>query len=250
MNHSEGRAVRSRTALPDLAYLVHEADNDLLRYSLRSIEAHAEGLYRKVWIVGVLPEWARNVEHIPVEYQGEKFADIRAKLTALCAERKVAANVVIMNDDHIATGPVSWDAVHMGSTEKFIAEAYRPKNSWWEAMRDTAGWMRDRGHGDILCYAGHVPLMYSKRKLKALLAEYPADQRLLDVGLYPEAGTGGEGILAINSKIGPSAKDFLDKLTHPRRPGWVSTNDRGWSEGMIGGYIRGMYPHPSKYEAT
>ena len=94
--------MRSRAALPDLAYLVHEADNELLRYSLRSIAAHAEGTYRKVWIVGVLPSWITGVEHIPVDHAGEKFADIRAKLTALTSDRRVAANVVVMNDDHIA----------------------------------------------------------------------------------------------------------------------------------------------------
>ena len=235
-------------ALPDLAYLVHEADNELLRYSLRSIAAHADGTYRKVWIVGVKPSWATGVEHIALEQAGEKFADIRAKLTALTSDRRVAADVVVMNDDHMALGPVSWGATHLGPTAKFIAEKGRPRNSWWEAMRVTAEWMSARGHGDILCYAGHVPLMYSKAKLRALLAEYPTTQRLLDVGLYPEAGSGGVGELALNSKIGPGVDEFLSKIDDSRMPGWVSTNDAGWAEGMVGGFIRGMFREPSKFE--
>lgn len=227
----------------DVVYLVHEAENEALRYSLRSLEAHG-AVFRKVWIVGALPVWATGVGHIPVVEPGEKFASIRAKLEAVVNDRRVATEIVVMNDDYFATGPVDWSAYHMGSTADYVAERFRPRNSWWEALRDTAEWMRQRGHGDILCYAGHVPLMYSKAKLRELLTAYPRTQRLLDVGLYPEAGVGGEGNWALNSKCGP---DDLAKVDDPSMPPWLSTNDASFA-GVIGDRIRASLPEPSRYE--
>lgn len=241
MSTSDGRA--AAVALPDLAYLVHEADNEALRYSLRSVVKHAAP-FRKVWIVGALPEWITGVGHIPVDEPGEKFASIRAKLEALVNHRPVGSRVVVMNDDHFATAPSEWGAWHMGPTSRYVAENFRPRNSWWEALKVTAEWMRERGHGDILCYAGHVPLMYSKAKLRALLAEYPSTQRLLDVGLYPEAGVGGEGVLALNSKCGP---DDLAKVDDPAMPPWLSTNDASFA-GVIGDLVRVALPEPSRFE--
>lgn len=251
MSTSEGRAARA--ALPDLAWLVHEADNELLRYSLRSIERHAGGMFRKVWIVGVLPDWAENVGHIPVEYAGEKFADIRAKVAALCADKRVAHTVVILNDDHIATGPVTWDAVHMGPTSAYLkAEAARgrtsARNTWIRAVENTSAWMADQGHGDIDCFEGHVPLMFNRRELGKVLAEYPADRSCDYPGFYPAAGAAPVAGEALNAKIGPSADEFLSKVDDPRMPGWISTNDAGWREGMVGGFIRGMFRERSTFE--
>ena len=241
---SEGRA--AKVALPDLAYLVHESDNEALRYSLRSIEMFGAGTFRKVWIVGVKPDWCVGVGHIPADEPGEKFASIRAKLEALTSHRPVAANVVVLNDDYMATAPITWGAWHMGPTSTYVAEQFRPRNTWWEALLATADWMRDRGHGDILCYAGHVPLMYSKARLRNILAEYPTDRRLLDVGLYPEAGVGGEGSFALNAKCGP---DDAAKVDDPRMPPWLSTNDASFAMPEIGGRVREMFPEPSRWEA-
>lgn len=240
-------------ALPDLAYLVHEADNELLRHSLRSVERFADGMFRKVWIVGVLPKWITNVEHIPVDHAGEKFADIRAKVTALCADKRVASRVVVMNDDHIATAPVSWDARHMGSTKTYLAEEAETgrtskTNTWIRAVENTAAWMAEQGHGDIDCFEGHVPLMFDRRKLGKILGEYPADRSCDYPGFYPVAGAAPVGPQAMNAKIGPSVDEFTSKIDNPKMPDWVSTNDTGWREGMIGGFIRGMHYTPSRFE--
>ena len=237
--------------LPDLVYPVHEADNEGLRYSLRTVDRFASHLFRTVWIVGALPTWARNVEHIPIKEPGEKFASIRAKLAAACEDDRVADQIVVMNDDYFATGQVeSWEPTHMGSTVKYIEEHGRKKNTWWQALRLTAEWMDARGHGDILCYGGHVPLMYDREKLGALMAEYPADRRMVDFGLYPEAGVGGVGVLGQNTKVGkPGPDEFFEKVPDTDNPPlWLSSNDATFGEGLIGGYIRGMFRDPSQFE--
>lgn len=243
--------------LPDLAYLVHEADNELLRYSLRSIDKHAQGAFRSVWIVGVLPDWIRNVGHIPAAEpeRRDKFTSIRTKVEALAADGPVQDHVVILNDDYIATAPVTWEPTHMGPTSAYLRrEAERGRttrgNSWIRAVHNTAEWMSEQGHGDIDCYEGHVPLMFDRVKLAAVLAAYPADRSCDYPSFYPAAGSGGPGVLALNAKIGPTPDEFHAKINHPDMPHWISTNDRGFDEGMIGGYIRGMLREPSQYEVT
>lgn len=241
----KGGAARSRAVLPDLAWLVHEVDNEPLRYSLRSVAAHAAGLYRKVWIVGALPDWLTGVGHIPVAEPDprEKFASIRAKVAALARDRRVTRQVVVLNDDVFASGPVSsWEPTHMGPTSVYVAERFRPRNSWWEALKVTAEWVG----GDPLCYAGHVPLLYDRARLREALAAYPADQRLLDCGLYPVAGAGGEGRPALNAKAGT---DEVAKLDHPDMPGWWSSNDASFA-GEVGDRVRAMFPAPSPWEVA
>lgn len=231
--------------LPDLAWFVHETDNEPLRYSIRSFVQNAAGLYRRIWIVGALPEWLTGVGHIPVAEPEprEKFASIRAKLDALARDRRVTRQVVVVNDDVYAVRPVeSWEPTHLGPTSGYVAaNAPRPgRNSWWDAMRATAEWVG----GDPLCYAGHVPLLYDRALLRDALDRYPADQRLLDCGLYPIAGAGGEGTRALNAKIGP---DDYAKLDDPRMPGYWSSNDRSWA-GEVGRRVRAAFPTPCEHE--
>lgn len=242
--------------LPDLAYLVHEADNELLRHSLRSIDRYAQGAFRGVWIVGTLPEWAVNVRHLPVAepQPREKFASIRSKVAALANCDDIAEHVVVLNDDHIALRDVtSWEPTHMGPTSAYLRrEAERghiaASNSWIRAVANTAKWMAQRGHGDIDCYEGHTPLCFDRAKLAAVMADYPADRSCDYPGFYPEAGAAGPGTRALNAKIGPSADEFLVKMADPEMPAWLSTNDKGFGQGMVGGYIRGMLREPCRYE--
>lgn len=98
--------------------------------------------------------------------------------------------------------------------------------------------------GDPLCYAGHVPLLYDRALLRDALDRYPAEQRLLDCGLYPIAGAGGEGTLALNAKIGP---DDYAKLDDPLMPGYWSSNDRSWA-GEVGRRVRAVFPTPCEHE--
>lgn len=230
--------------LPDLAWLVHEADNEPLRYSMRSLATHAHGMFRKAWIVGTLPEWATGAGFIPVAEPKprEKFASIRAKVEALAADRRVTRQVVILNDDVFARDMVnSWEPTHLGRTSTYVARNARPRNTWWDALQQTA----EHIGGDPLCYAGHIPLLYDRARLREALAGYPTSRRLLDCGLYPVAGAGGEGVEALNAKVGP---DDMWKLDDPRMPGWVSTNDVTWA-GALGARIRADFPDPSPWEA-
>lgn len=252
----KGGAARPSAALPDLVYPVRAGENEELRYSLRSIVANADGLFRKVWIVGTgLPSWLTGVEVLEAGADGGRVADVRAKITAAAKHRGVASRFVLLNDDHFLVDPISkWEAFHMGPTTVYLKhlETLDPpltprNNKWVRTVAATAEWMAEQGHGDILCRQGHRPLLWDKRKLSKALAEYPDDHELDVLGLYDLAGAGGVGRLGGNAKIINDPAAFHAKLAELDIP-WLSSNDRSFSEGMIGGYIRGMFREPSKFE--
>jgi len=254
---SRGRAGTSRqsSALPDLAYLVRPGeDNEELRYSLRSIATYLTG-FRKVWIVGTVPSWLRNVEPLPLAPAPEKFANMRQSLTALCARRDAAKTVIVFNDDHFLTEPVDardFPAFHLGSAKRYVDHIVRigavgANNTWRVAVRDTAAWVESRGVPDPMCYESHTPLPFDRAKLGALIAEYPTDRRLAYPQLYPLAGAGPVGVDAGNSKVQAlDASQLLPKIDQPMP--WLSSNDASFANGMIGGYVRGMFRQPSSYE--
>ena len=253
---SKGRAARPSVALPDLVIPVKPTDDGCteLRYALRSVAAHAEGLYRKVWIIGVgLPEWLTNVGIIEAQAVG-RAGDVRAKITAAANDKRVAARFVLMSDDTFLVEPITeWRAYHMGPFSEYLvrlanlpAPRTRANSSWVRTICATADWMTEQGHGDTLTRQGHRPVMWDKKKLAAALAAYPTDRALDVVGLYDLAGAGVEGGRAKNTKI-TVADDFLARLAERDSP-WVSSNERSFREGMVGGYIRGMFRDPSPYE--
>lgn len=252
----KGRAARPSVALPDLVYPVRSGENEELRYSLRSIAAHADGLFRKIWVIGTdLPSWLTGVEVIEAGADGGRVSDVRAKITAATKHRGVASKFVLLNDDHFLVDPISeWEPFHMGPTSAYLVhlETLTPpltprNNKWARTVATTAEWMSEQGHGDILCRQGHRPLLWDKRKLAKAIAEYPADRELDVLGLYDLAGAAGVGRLAGNSKIINDPAAFHQKLAELDIP-WLSSNDRSFSEGMIGGYIRGMFREPCRFE--
>lgn len=255
-----GGAGRSRSALPDLVYpVLPVGECDELRYSLRSVATNADGLYRKVWIVvtdaATLPSWLTGVEIIEAGHPGGPKPDFRAKVEAACAHRGVAARFVLLNDDHFLVDPIEqWEAFHSGPTSAYLARlaSLTPpmtvrNSAWVRAITSTAEWMAEQGYGDILARQGHRPLLWHKTKLGKALAEYPRD-RVVDVlGLYDIAGAAGVGRMAGNAKVTSLPEAFHAKIAELDIP-WLSSNDRGFAQGLIGGYIRGIFRTPSRYE--
>lgn len=254
---SKGRAARPSVALPDLVIPVKPTEDGCteLRYALRSVAAHAEGLYRKVWIVGVgLPDWLTNVGFIEAGSPDGRNADVRAKITAAANDKRVASRFVLMADDTFLVEPITeWRAYHMGPFSEYLgrlaklpAPRTRANSSWVRAIAAAADWMAEQGHGDILTRQGHRPVLWDKKRLAAALDAYPTDRALDVLALYDLAGAGVEGGRAKNAKI-TVADDFLERLAERDSP-WMSSNERSFREGMVGGYIRGMFRDPSPYE--
>ena len=141
-------------------------------------------------------------------------------------------------------GPTSAYIQHLASLKPSLTVR---NNKWVRSLVATAEWMSEQGHGDVLCRQGHRPLLWDKRKLAKALSEYPSDRQLDVLGLYDLAGAAGEGRKAGNSKVVTEPAAFHQKLAELDIP-WLSSNDRSFAEGMIGGFIRGMFREPSRFE--
>lgn len=249
---SEGGA--TSVALPDLAWVVRPGENEELRYSLRSVAQNAEGLYRKIWIVGQPPSWLRNVETIRLNPLPNKWDNIRQSLEAVANNSDVADKVLIFNDDHFLMRPISkWQMFHRGSTSRVLRELERRgvtpgKNSWVRGVKRTWEWLKEAHEiSDATCYENHTPLLFNRAKLAAALDEYPKDSLLAYPGLYVLAGAGGKGIRDGNAKVAElDAAAFRSKggLKMP----WLSTEDKSFENGFVGGWIQAHFQDPSPYE--
>lgn len=238
--------------LPDLVYPVKTAGEEL-RYSLRAIATNARGLYRKVWLVGDRPEWVTGVEHIEASAsRSDRGEDVRAKIAAACAHPDLADRFVLLHDDYYLIDRIDrWDAYHMGPLDEWIERLRRRTDtsmSWLRYVTMTRDWVTEQGHTEQMAWQGHRPLMWDKRKLAETLAAYPEKRPLDVVGLYQIAGADqGEPRRGGNTKVTSDPASFHEKLAARDTP-WLSSNDRSFSEGMIGGYIRGMFNRPCRYE--
>lgn len=238
----------------DLVYPVKVNDDlEELRYSLRSVSKNAEGLFNNVWLITKekLPSWvSRRPMVIDAGDGGTKANDVKSKLLVACNHGSVSNEFVLMCDDFFLVEPIKqWDTWNMGPTSEYVKRLRREGAgaAWLRSVTDTAEWMRQQGHGDIPVYQGHRPLLWNKERLGDAISRYPAAKRLDINGLYPIAGAGPmPGERGMNSKVRDNAM-FREKINSRNIP-WLSSNNGSFRDGMIGGYIMGMFTESSPYE--
>src|SRR5690554_4826136 len=97
----------------DVVYVVGQ-HTDELRYSMRSLR-NVE--HDQVWIVGTLPDWARNVRLIPAEDRYEKARNITEKMYAAASHPEVSDPFIYFNDDFFALKPASIPNRHRGKVD-------------------------------------------------------------------------------------------------------------------------------------
>ena len=241
---------------PDLVYVVKDGlDNDSLKYSLRSIEAHADGMFGTVWMVGnVLPDWLVGVKRVQVLQRPDPYEDVAAKLAAVCANDEVSDVFVRMHDDHFLMEPLTgWQVYHNGSWVEYLdrnlwlteGSEFTANNPWFTNVRETAEWVEGRLPGSHV-YQTHRPLLWDRRRFGEVLAEYPEGRGLDLDGLYPLAGAGGVGVFANDCKVflTPDMWRLISERTTP----WLSCMDDAFDLGVFGGYMRGVFREPSRWE--
>jgi len=148
-----------------------------LRYCLRSIAKHLDGLGR-VWIVGERPAWlpvdGETLIHLAVP-DVCPIADVAIlhKLAAACLAApdgpRLADRFAFFSDDQVLLRPVGWRQLgpfHFGD----LAHLTRWEGGWWQRMRHTRDWLAARGrgtlHGDT-----HAPLPMLRDELLRVCRE-------------------------------------------------------------------------------
>ncbi len=241
--------------LPDAVYVCRPGENDELRMSLRSLAANAAGIYRNVWVVGTVLPWLRNICPLPLVPLEDKFENQRQSLAAAVDHPDLSDEFVLLNDDHFIFQPITeWRTYHVGTAFGFLSQLFLGDaegtnlNEWAHAVLNTALWtQREADIAEPLCYEAHTPLLFDKAKLAQVLKEYPSDGFFAVGETYPITGAGGEGEPGCNTKVGDSGSRGLLTVIASGMP-YVSTEDDVFESGVVGNWLREMFPDPCIYE--
>ena len=145
--------------MTDHVYLVRPGANHReLRYSLRSLAANVEP--GRVWLVGFVPQWVRNVVPLHRPTSGDKHATTTNHLRFLCQNDDVPDPFWLWMDDIYATRPVDLDVWHAGRPQ-----LRGPHDRWHNGARATARWLISNGWPDPVSYELHLPLLVHKEPM-------------------------------------------------------------------------------------
>jgi hypothetical protein len=216
-----------------------------LRYCLRSIEKYLTG-YSDVFIVGDLPDWLRNVIHIPCYDQGDKTYDkernIYTKIMAACADERVSEDFLFINDDHYLlqgyeAGKFPYYCHGWLRNQMTVTDYKHTVSNTMKAFEDSMPYF------DI-----HCPIRYNKFKFEAAMSQLVWSKPF---GYCIKTGY-------CNNIIGLKATECPDLKINEAYPAqkirqmltgrpWFSVGDRSF-DGGIRRVLQDLYPHKSKYE--
>lgn len=140
-----------------------------LRYALRSIQKHLLG-YRRVFIVGQLPDWCHNVVHLPFPDKSKyKQRNIFRKIMHACNDELLSDDFMFFNDDHyllMEEQACDYPYYAHGTIE---AEIARCKGEYKRSLINTLSALRDLSTWN---FDVHYPIKYNKEQFKNVMSFY------------------------------------------------------------------------------
>lgn len=228
----------------DIVYPVRDGDdNEALRYSLRSLQAHAP--HDRVWIVGHRPGWLRNVEYISGNYTETKPQRVYENVLRACEHPQVSSRAVFFNDDFFVTAPIDQyrTAFRCRLTEHLSMKRIRdsPDDRWSRSMYSVAQLLDDLGIDQPLSYELHIPLPVDTK----LMAETLRDFAHVTPETPPQWRTLYGNINRVGGvKHGDVKRRYASDKALPT-PFYSLVNDDPVPE-----QITTMFPEPSRYECA
>lgn len=242
-----------RTADLDIVIpLKPDPSNEELRYMLRSISKNLP--HRYVFLAGYMPDWVDNVSFVSTpEPEGSKYSIAGANIRAACADKRVSHNFILMADDifvlHKTDNILPY---HRGAWDDYkehyegLVETDLSHMEYLSAMRLTEHILRRLGHaGPILNYQVHAPFILNKRRR----LEITRLQRLRNPeGLSVHSNTLYGNFFALGGQYIDDPKIKQLDVKPKKYSRYVSTSNESFSRGLVGSYIRELFPKPCRYE--
>lgn len=233
-----------------------------LRYSLRSLEKNLKAEFR-VWIVGDLPTWIRNVNHIPhIRSQVDWnicIYDAVSKMYAFCNHPQTSERFIRMYDDICLIGPVDEAYVSKIKAMYDWGKVNECNYSvWYQQLNESMKAVIKKGyHG--WNHETHFPEVFEKNWMLTVIGMYMArERRLLTSTLYyntifpdvfPEVfdRDRGDGIqfFGKDSQFYHSSNGYLKSKCDGRK--YLVYNDEGLNDNLKS-FIEWMFPDPSRFE--
>lgn len=226
----------------DIVYILkNNMDSDEIRYSLRSVEKNFP--YNKVWFVGGCPDGIVPDKYMEFEQTGDtKWQRSTSALAAACRNDEITEDFWLFNDDFFIMKRVRPEKPFITGKIlqfcKFIEKGNRGMQTpYTRQLRRTAHVLKINGFKQ-LNYALHVPMLINRAKALEVLNKFPDSPmfRSLYGNYYDLGGTLMDDVKIIN----------LERC--PEDPKYLSTDDRSFSKGKVGEFIREAFPEPSRFE--
>lgn len=235
-------------------YVADAAEGDELRYSLRSLEQNLLAVPR-VWVIGDKPAWYRgnHVPHRRLERRAHQARFDRAdKLWKIIRDRRIGHEFVWMMDDVYLVQPVTLQELRQryksGEMDPIELAAYQPKNGWgqeklltWQALANAGRPIDDQ--------AAHLPYVYEKSKLRALLKKYRLHQQpLVDNLLYCNEYATSLPRPCHEILYTESGRPAADEIRRRLQPALIMNHaHRGYTPAMRE-VLAELFPEPSRWE--
>ncbi|MES2428227.1 MAG: hypothetical protein V4560_14705 [Bacteroidota bacterium] len=235
-----------------------------LRYCLRSIEKHLSGV-GNIWIIGEMPEWLRNVVHVPCQDNPNNWNRARNiylkimvginhvrrdMLVYECEDNDptepdsmLPNNFLFMNDDHFLLKDyeaAEFPFYHRGEIETVGMTKNMPQ---WRQYKNTTNVIGVHA----LDYDVHCPILYNKTIFKSVFTDLH----------WPEHGYAIKSMYCNKTRIAGELCEDL-KFSQPAMcetiyrvldgRGWFSIGDRTLRSGDMLEVLGELYPDKSKWE--
>lgn len=229
--------------VPDIVYPVRPGDkNDELRWSLRCLEVNFPN-HGQVWVVGHLPSWCINVQHIHGNTGKTEGANVYTNILKAVQNTDMATQLVLMNDDFFITKPINEIPVlYRGPLQahlKLNSVARQPNNRWAKSLRTTLIVLQAVGFPDPMSYELHVPMPVDRQAMADTLSRFTS--------ITPSEPPQWRSLYGNINHIG--GEEFPDCKAYGERAigtPFHSTNDTSWRHFRT--KFAAQYPKPSRYE--
>lgn len=222
--------------------------NTEIRYSLRSIEKHLTG-YKNIWIVGHLPVFLKNVNHIsfPDEHQC-KETNIYRKIIRGCEEKQISDNFLFFNDDHFLVQdfyapefPFFWK-----SDLRVSSKGMKPGGRYKKALDNAYRVLQAHGF-ETKSFDTHTPILYNKKSFVDVMTKYDWNQKISFVVKSMYANSMRiEGVREPDCKINKQyAPEEIKDIVLSRK---VFSMGNGAIGNKMLAVLNELYPTPSRYE--
>lgn len=232
----------------DLVYILGTGstwhDNEI-RFSLRSVEKNFTAL-GKVFVVGELPPWLKNVIHIPQEdVSSNKQINSKVKQLKAVRDSRLSQNFILMNDDFFFLKQMAKIPIYSRGTIDDMLSTHRTKTgAYYYALKDTNNVLRNAGVEMPLDFAIHAPMVFDKTALDETLCKIADDKPYSLRTIYGNLQK-LDPIIVDDFKVS-NPFEFTGQLARDRE--FLSMSDAITFYDPFRQWLKSEFPIPSRFE--
>lgn len=243
----------------DIVYVLKDAAyNEELRYSLRSVDRNFP--HKRVLFYGAKPTGLKADKIVPMPQEGaRKWDRVRGMLKAIAENNEITEDFVLFNDDFFVIDKVKeLPYVDHGSLSDLcvgieIENNFKP-TPYTTELKKTVKAIRDKhwnieGREDN--FELHIPMVFNRKLLKEVIEMFPDNRgtrSLYANYLLSRSDEGDDGTLWTWADKDVKIWELNEPvMIEPDLP-YISTDDASFEKGVVGDYIRAMFPNKSRFE--